>query len=64
MLQRFVVATVIRLAVSKPVGMQTIFAEDAKILARIEQLGGKLRSKMSLEDLLELRRSATTRKAY
>jgi hypothetical protein len=51
-----------RITASKPVGQQTAFTEDSKILGRIEQLGGKLRSKMSLEDLLELRRSATARK--
>lgn len=39
------------------------FVEDAKTLARIEQLAAKLTAKTSLEDLLKLRRSATARKA-
>ena len=47
-------ARILRITASKP----GLFAEDAKTLKQIEALGKKLKSKMSLADLLELRSSA------
>ena len=48
------IARVLRITTSKHT-----LAEDVKTLAQIEKLTAKVKSKMSIKDLLELRRSAT-----
>lgn len=50
-------ARILRITASKP----GLFAEDEKTLTKIEALSKQLKSKMSLADLLELRRAATER---
>jgi hypothetical protein len=53
--------TTVVIDATKVVGAGTrILPEDAKILAKIGKLAGKLQTKMSLADLIKLRKSAIT----
>ncbi len=56
--------TTVVIDATKVVGAGTrILPEDQKILAEIGKLAEKLRTKMSLEELIELRKSAVSEKA-
>jgi len=56
--------TTVVIDATKVVGAGTrILPEDQKILAEIGKLAEKLQTKMSLEELIELRKSAVSEKA-